>query len=232
MERKFTLGNSPECDIAITTNSIIAPKQLEFDYRDNNMFVRNLDKRYPVFINNESLKENFKLLDNGDTIFAFGVKMVCIGKNIFLNQNKNKLQINFNLFNSILPPSNNLNLRPEDEDDSDLYKESEYFTRAPRLISVIEEELRIDNPPAAQEISQLPLIISVGSMMGMGLIMVLNSINNIMKNIENQQKGVDNSRQIKILIITLSVMLFTMIILPLVNKRYQKNALEKKELAR
>ena len=131
-----------------------------------------------------------------------------------------------------MPPSNNLNLRPEDEDDSDLYKESEYFTRAPRLISVIEEELRIDNPPAAQEISQLPLIISVGSMMGMGLIMVLNSINNIMKNIENQQKGGDNSRQIKVLIITLSVMLFTMIVLPLLNKRYQKTALEKKELAR
>lgn len=233
MERKFTLGNSPECDISITTNNIIAPKQLEFDYRENNMFVRNLDKRYPVFINNESLKENFKLLENGDTIFAFGVKMVCIGKNIFLNQNKNKLQINFNLFNSILPPSNNLNLRPEDEDDSDLYKESEYFTRAPRLISVIEEEeLRIDNPPPAQEISQLPLILSVGSMMGMGLVMVINSINNIMKNIENQQQGGDNSRQIKVLIITLSVMLFTMIVLPLLNKRYQKTALEKKELAR
>ena len=95
MERKFTLGNNPECDIAITINSIIAPKQLEFDYRDNNMFVRNLDKRYPVFINNESLKENFKLLENGDTIFAFGVKMVCIGKNIFLNQKQTSDKFQF-----------------------------------------------------------------------------------------------------------------------------------------
>ena len=232
MEKTFSIGNSADCDISIS-NNLIAGEQLEFDYKNNIMYARNLDKRYPVFINNEPLKENFKLLENGDTIFVFGIKIVCIGKNIFLNQNKNKVQINFNLFNSIEPPKDHLSLRPEDEDDSDIYSENEYFTRAPRLISVVEEEeLRIDNPPTATQTNSMPLILTMGSIMGMSIIMILNSINNIQRNMEQAAKGVDNSRQIKLLIVSLVVMLGTMVVLPFVTKMYNKRAIENREIAR
>ena len=232
-EKTFSIGSDSSCEINIPNNSLIAGKQLEFDFHNNSMFARNLDKRYPVFVNNEPLKESFRLLENGDTIFVFGIKIVCIGKNIFLNQNTQSINVSYNTFHIIDPPKDKLQLRPEDEDDSDLYSESEYFTRAPRLISVIEEEeLRIDNPPSPQNPSQMPLILTMGSMLGMAVIMVINYTNNIQKNMENVEKGNGNPRQTKILVITLVIMLLTMVAIPFISKRYQRRMLENREIYR
>ena len=229
MERKFVIGKGEDTDIQVS-NYIIADKQIEIDYKDNGIFARNMDIRYPIFVNNEPLKENFKAIENGDTILAFGLKIVCIGNNIFLNQSPNKLKINYNFFNDVHLPKELSNLRPEDEDDSDIYSEDEYFSRAPRLISVVETEtFKIDNPPGPQNANSTPVLLAMGTMLGMSLLMVIRFINNVQTSVEN---GSENTRQFRMIVIVFIISILTMVAIPLASKAYTKKAHENRENAR
>lgn len=214
----FTIGSGQENDIIIISN-LIAPKQLIFDYQENSLFVRNEDSRYPVFINNEVLTDRFKPLRNGDLIFTLGLKIVIIGKDLFINKPANEIEINSPNFIKA-KEEDNLKLKPETDDFNDIYNENDYFSRAPRLFNVIEEEtIKIEAPPDNQDKDSTPLIISMGTQLAMGLTMMLSTINSI----TSKNQGQTNKVAITISIVSAVLMLISMLFMPMVTKKYNKN---------
>ena len=213
----FSIGSSTENDIKIN-NELIAPKHLIFDYQNNSLFVRNVDTRYPAFINNEVLTDRFKPVKNGDLIFTLGLKIVIINKELFINKNSNEVDI---LSPNIIKAKEveNIMLEPEVEVFNDIYDEKDYFSRAPRLFNVIEKEkITIENPPDNQDKDNTPLVISMGTQLAMGLTMILSTMNSITSN----NQGKPNKTATVISIVSAFLMLTSMLFMPLITKKYNK----------
>ena len=214
----FSIGNSKDNDIIIA-NDLMASKQIIFDYQNGSLFIRSADIRYPTFVNDEILTDKFKQLNNGDIIYSMGVKLIIVGKDLFFNLPENSIEINSPNFIKTREEEN-IVLEPEIEVFNDIYSENDYFSRAPRLYDNIEEKtIRIENPPSNQNKDNAPFIISMGTQLAMGLTMMLSTINSI----TSQEQGQDNRAARTISIISAILMLTSMLLMPLITKKYNTN---------
>ena len=136
-----------------------------------------------VYINKVPAKDC--KLKVGDTIFVMGFKMI-IGRDfIVINNPNNKVKYN----SGILAEFSSTDEIPTDtkelDDDTivDLYKDDDYFLRAPRFKSKVEPEvISIDPPPASEKGEEMPFIYTVGPMITMGMtsmVTVVTTITNL-----------------------------------------------------
>ena len=223
---EISIGKSASNDISYN-NTLMSENHARIFYNDGKWNIKNYDKMFGTYVNGEQIYEKEYELKNGDVIFILGLKIILIGNSIYINNPINKVK--YLLKNLILNKSKNELKDEPDGEETELYTEDDYFSRAPRIVDKIEEEkMIIDGPPSQREENQMPLILSMGASLSMGVMMVLSSINLIDG---YTSKTADSKEIIMRLVMTLS-MLIGMIVIPIISRKYQEKIDRKYEKER
>lgn len=132
----------------IIDNQLINKKQAKIFYSNGILFIENYDVDFGTFINNKPVGNKRRFLFNGDVIFIMGLKIIIMGRKIFINNPFNKVTYSKNMFEINKEKDITFKIEPEDEDDIEIYSEEDYFAKAPRITNLIErEKVKIDAPP-------------------------------------------------------------------------------------
>ncbi len=177
----IVIGSNAQSDI-FYKNGLVADTHARIFLDKNRWKIQNLDKKYGTFVNYKTISNNVQNLSNGDVIFILGLKLVLIGNNIYINNPQNKVSFSGSKF-KLQEHEKQIELDEqydESENTEQLYSDEEYFFKAPRIINVIEnEKIRIDAPPQLQEKNDMPFILTMGSSLTMGVMMITTMLSTI-----------------------------------------------------
>lgn len=199
-------------------NKLVSKSHARITLKEGRLFIENYDNNFGTFINSKPLNQNTQLL-NGDVITIFGLKIIIMGQSIFIN-NPNK-QVNIDS-NHLIPCKEKQEmpmLNSIEEDEAELYTNKEYYSRAPRISNIIEEEeIKIDAPPQLQEKQEMPMVLMLGSTLSMGAMMMVS----MMSTIDNGIRGNADTRQTTFSIVMSLIMIIGMILFPILSIKYEK----------
>ena len=217
---EICIGRSVKSQI-LYNNKMVANLHAKIYNVNGRMVLENYDECLGTFVNNMPVGKNGHILTNGDTIFIMGLKIIIMGKSLFINEpNNNVLCKKENLVANSELPTLRQETHTEETNFEDLYKEDEYFSRAPRITNIIEtEKMKIDAPPHIQDKEEMPAILAIGSSLTMGVMMFASIFNAI----DGKVNGTTSSKQMVVQLITAGAMLIAMILFPILTVRYNKN---------
>lgn len=225
---EFTIGSAPNNDI-IYKDKFAKDSHARIIFRNGRWHIENYDTIFGTFINDEFLDEKSELIENGDIISILGIRLMIIGRELSIIGDTGlttitnpKMKMNLIRHQEI----QNLNLNNDEDEDIELYKESDYFYRAPRIMNKIEKEnITIDQPPQKEgkgDPSQFLMLFSTGAMSIVTIITLITTLGSA------QNNSISKS-QIIIRVITAVVMLISMLVIPIIRSVTMKKSRRKKE---
>ncbi len=197
----------------------VARNQLKIDFNNGIYSVTNINPQIPMYVN--GIPAVSADLRYGDTIFILGLKLSII-KDIFYINNPNKLvKFDSQMFNMRMTPELDYSKIPTEPDPIiEMYKKEDYFLKPPRFDERIEEKtLVIDPPPAAQKQEEMPAILTMGSMMMMGMSSMMTGV----MTLTNVINGTTPLSTALPSLLTAAAMLCCMLVLPTISKMYNKH---------
>lgn len=222
------IGNDKSCNLQFSCNllkgtcaslSLKEGKLILSKTNDNNIYINNVI---------DNFKEYY--LNSGDFINIYGLKIMALNGTILINNPMNNVKLDINSAN--LTPIQIVNdAEPQDMEikDAELYTKEQYFSKAPRIRRTIQTKIINLSPPPKQEgEDRMPLILTIGPMMTMGvisLVMVINTVSKI-------QSGTTTIQQAWPQLASSGAMLLSMLLWPTLTKIFNKKIKEslKKEL--
>lgn len=227
MERdsNFTIGSSNDNAFSCN-NQLISPKQVEITYQNRTWLIKDLNSEYKTFINNKALNGMVRL-NHGDVIFIMGVKIIVLGNMLIYNNPLESVTYNNNLpAHPIEREENPKVVTTEEEEETKLYTENDYFIRSPRFMEVIEKEnFILDEPPKNNEQEDMPFILTAGPMITMAsssFVMLLVAF----MSMQNGQR--DIMSVLPTIAISISMMAGTLL-WPTISRSYTKKMNKKKK---
>lgn len=180
--------------------------------------IENYDSKYGIFVNDFPVYDNTKDIFNGDIIFIMGLQIVMIKDSLYINNPHNKVEINDN--NLILSKEKNVIKNNEQYIKSKINKpKEEYYSRSPRMIPQIKKEkVKIDEPPDIKDDRQKPMILVLGSSITMGVMMMAS----LATTIQGIARGTAGAFEIFLGFITTIAMLIAMIVIPVLDVKWEK----------
>lgn len=227
--QEISIGSDKNNDI-IYRNLLVKDKHARIFYSGGKLIIENFDTNFGTFVNGNVVTSKMKLLLNGDVVFILGLKIIILGKSIYINNPFNLVKYNKNLF-TLNHAKYKIPKQIDSEDDNDnnnieLYSENEYFARMPRITSVIEhEKLKIDSPPENQDKEGTPIALTLASSMAMGLISVISLSSTLSKVAAGETTLKDSFSSI----LMSFAMLVSMLLIPIISAKYEKRRKKKKE---
>ena len=191
----------------------------------NNIITLTKPNTYIMYRNNLPILGNEIIANIGDQIYIYGLKIIILKDFILINNPGNNVKVNTTsgqLTDKIIQ----YNDQCEDKEikDEELYSKNEYFSKPPRIRRVIEKKtIKIDAPPKTADAQEMPLILTIGPMLGMGITSILTLFNTIIK-IKSGETTLDKSWTS---IVTGIVMLLSSLLWPLLTKFYTKHQRKK-----
>lgn len=221
---KITIGRDLKNDI-VYKDDLVSKIHAKIFYTNGRWKIENLDNKFGTFVNNRPVGNNGTLLFNGDVVFIMGLKIIIMGRSIFINTPQNKIICNNEIF---VLNRKKVEVLPDDKEieNIELFSEKEYFSRAPRISNMIEhEKVKIDAPPNSQNKEEMPLILVLGSSLSMGAMMVISIINAV----DGKITGKATTKETIFLLISAVAMLISMIVFPILSIKYDKKRKKKYE---
>ncbi len=222
---EMTIGSKETCQIQYN-NPYVEPENARLIFRDNLWSISALSSNRNVYVNNKKVIN--KVLSNGDVIFIMGLKIIVIKNNIIIN-NVDKIKVDSNLFVESRYPKQNAKVFEESDEEILMYKDSDYFFKAPRFRNNPDKiVMQIDSPPPKPEEDKTPLLFSIGPMLTMGMtsaVSAFTAINSVVTNHRPLKEALPS-------IIMAVAMLCTMFLWPLLNKWYKKKQFKAQEKLR
>ena len=223
-DAEVTIGRKETCHIQYN-NLYIDEEHAKLVYSKGVWHINSLSNK-GIYINGEKVVS--KKLQNGDVIFIMGLKIVVIKNNIIIN-NIDKIKVDSSLFFQSKYPKQNIKEFVETDEEIRMYKDSDYFFKAPRFRNNPDLiTLNIDPAPMKEEEDKTPLLFSMGPMLTMGMTSAVSAFTAI-------NSVVTNNRPIKEAlpsIIMAVAMLMTMVLWPTLNRIYKKKQYKKREKLR
>lgn len=219
----LTIGREPNSHIAYN-NKLVNYKHAALIKSGNRWFVENYDPIFGTFVNDKKVGQR-QDINNGDIIFIMGLKIILIKNKIYINNPQNKLKCNSKYF---IPEKNN-EIRTEELIDKEpeevnLYVDEDYFSRAPRISSIIEKEkVNIDPPPSLPSKDEMPAFLVLGSSFAMGLVMIFSMFSTI-RGIANGTASIGETITSLLMCVT---MLIAMVLIPILTRKWEKRQKEK-----
>lgn len=209
-------------------NPNIHYNQVDINYNNGVYHIKNLFPDVNMYVNNYLTTECY--IKYGDVIFIDGLAFSFVGKMIMFNSIDNKVKYATNKFKIHQSQKLDYSLIDKISDQNiELYDQSEYFIRPPRFSEIIEpKDVSVDNPPAKQDAESMPILLTLGPMLVMGMGSSVSGAIALMKVISGEASLKENLTQI----LTALCMLTAMLIFPTISKAYQKNRNKKKERLR
>ena len=229
--KRYNINDNCELTIGSSDNQNIVMKGLNIHAsyailtkNDNGYIINNVNDSL-VYVNDTAVSK--KALESGDIIFIYGYKIIILGNGILINNPFNSLNINSN--NLVLKEEKDSNtqlLPPVDDDNAVIYNDNDYYSRQPRFVTTINEEvIQIDNPPAKIEPDDMPLIYTLGPM----LTMTMTSAVSITTTIMNMSTGKSTWGSAIPALLIAGAMIASTLLWPSLMKRYNKKRQIKSE---
>ncbi len=224
--KQIVIGKNRESDIYYH-NDFVDDIHACISIKNKKYILENKDRTFGTFVNEEPVFDSPIELANGDVIFIMGLKIIILGNYLYINNPDKKVICDGSTLKEVRSIDKLLDKPIQDDDDNlELYTEKDYFSNFPRIRNVIEKEkVNIDTPPAKQNINQMPAILQLGPSIAMGVMMLLNMYNTIQSRIN----GTASKRSIMISIIVTILMLISMLVFPIISKKYDKHRKKKYE---
>ena len=224
---ELLIGTDNRADI-IYNYPLVSRQQAKLINNNGTWIVQDLNSKYGTYVNNVAVTS--KQLEYGDIIFIMGLKIVLMKDTIIINNIANHLKINERSFEVVGEfVQKQTEFDNPDEESIEFYKEDDYFYRAPRFKTGIEDAvITIDPPPAKEEEDKTPAIFTIGPMLTMGMMSMTMGYNSLMGVINGTM---DLGPALPTLIMSFA-MLATMLLWPTLQRRYQKRQRKKREAER
>lgn len=223
----ITIGSSDNNTI-IYKNPLTSPQHTKLEYKNNTWLIEDLNSQNGTFVNNLVIpKEKITVLNHGDIIFIMGLKIIVLGNQLTINNPLNSIKINNNILKEKKDEHKTEKYTSDDEElETNLYDENDYFVRLPRFTETLEpKNFKIDPHPNIPEQEQTPMILTLGPMITMGstsFVMLLVAFISLQ----------DNNRNFYSILPTIAIsisMLAGVLIWPTLNKRFTKKQQEKRK---
>lgn len=225
--QNITIGSDPKAPISYNF-PLVSNQQARLIYNNGTWLIQDLNSKYGTYVNNEAITS--KKLEYGDIIFTMGLEIVVMKETLILNNVPNYLKIDENAFKrveSVIQKQTEFD--NPDEEGIEFFKEDDYFYRAPRFKTGIEEVVvNIDPPPPEQEEDKTPMIYTIGPMLTMAMMSMTTGYTALSGVINGTS---DLSAALPTLLIS-GAMITTMLLWPAMQRSYQKRQRRKKEKER
>ena len=222
--REFAIGRGTDQNIVLD-NHYIALKHATLTKDEKGFKIDAIDTKFGVYVNGNKISS--MRLETGDKVFIIGYTIIILNDYILINNNNGRAVVNSTALAKKQMPKYSEELLATEEDDSlVLYEENDYYSRQPRFVtSITEEILKIDSPPGKQEPDETPVLLTVGPM----LTMTMTSIVTLSTSILNVTKG--DSTWVKILpsVVIAVAMISSVLLWPSLLKKYNKKKMLKNE---
>lgn len=223
--QEITIGSSEECDITYD-HPFVKQKHARIFYSNGKLMLENLDSNYGTFVNNNPVDRRVKMLFNGDVIFIMGLKIIIIGRSIYINSPFERVSYNSDAFERNDTIIDIPELQEDDDIDIEIYSEKDYFARAPRISNIIErEKIKIDPPPQIDNKEAMPLLYTLGSSLTMGIIMIISMISTA----DRLMTGNATVKDTIFSILTSIAMLIAILLIPILSRKYEEKQKNKNE---
>lgn len=221
----MVIGNSAECNIGYSCEYI---KGIVCTLRffENRLLLEN-QKNVRIYVNRKVLQLKSYYIKNGDQINIYGLKLTFYNGLLLINNPKGQVQVNqvssklSAYYLSDSEPPKDLEFK-----DVELYTKEDYFSKSPRLRRITEtKRIDLSPPPKEENNKDLPMILTIGPMLTMGImaiVMLLNTVNRL-------YLGETTIEQSWPSLVTSAAMLVSMLVWPLLTKRYNKKQKEKQK---
>jgi S-DNA-T family DNA segregation ATPase FtsK/SpoIIIE len=227
--KEITIGND-EKNTIYYNYPLVSKQQTRLIYNNGKWVIQDLNSKYGTYVNNQVITS--QELEYGDIVFIMGLEIIPMKESIIINNIPNHIRID----ESTLVREDAIIQRQTEQDNPDeenveFFSEDDYFYRAPRFKTGIEETVvAIDPPPAEPEEDKTPMIYTVGPMLTMAM-MSMTTGYNALSGVIN---GTTDLSTVFPTLLMSGAMIATMLLWPNLQKRYQnkqkrKSAKERKE---
>ena len=215
------VGNTDKS--TVKCNNSISQDYFYITCKENKLILTPFPKNY-VYINNKRILSE-TIIKLGDKISSYGIDILIINNLLFIVSSKNNIKVKERESNiklkSFTPSKENLNLEIKDRD---LYEETSYFSKSPRLRRFIEKkELQLEAPPQNNKMEDMPMLLTVGPMLTMGASSSMMLVNTIMRVNNGQTTYQESWPQL----VMSGGMLMSTLLWPTLTKLYQKHREDK-----
>ena len=218
--KEFCIGSGRESHI-IYQNKLVSNMHARIFYNNGRWMIENFDKRYGTFVNNKPVDKETSILSNGDVIFIMGLKIILMGNSIYMNNPQGNANY-YEQYFELEEINNNIINVPKDEESNEeieLYTENDYFSKAPRITNIIErEKVKIDAPPQIQDKEETPMILTLGSTLSMGVMMMIS----MYMTIDGRVSGTATTKDTVTSLLMALAMLVSILVFPILMSRYEK----------
>lgn len=217
------IGSNDKCQIKYP---LIEDHAATFKLENNKFYLYDNNSKNGLYVNNARvrIKKQIKL---GDIIFLNGLKIILISANdtkttnylLAINNYNNK-----NIMVSLMTTNGNIEIDNKYRDDEEeieypLYKEEEYFHKKPRFTHKIETlEIKVDAPPAKQEETQSPMLLTIGPMLTMSMtsvVTLLTTLQSVMNGDTTMEKAIPS-------LVICGAMIASVFVWPILTRMYEK----------
>ena len=226
--REILIGRDKKNQI-VYNNDAISKVHAKMILNNGKWILENVDNKFGTYVNNIPVNKDIRVLLNGDVVFILGLKIIIMGNTFFVNNPLGNVIVNKNEFKIIERKKETIELKEEEENDADLYNDDDYYFRAPRIKDKIEcETVKIDSPPQKEKRDEMPTALVLGSSLSMSAIM-LTSVFSAIQGIKN---GTMSKAETTISLIVAFAMLMSMLMFPMLERKWEKRQREKNEKKR
>ena len=217
------IGRLPDCDIQYESNKI---SKLHATLRISNGQIQIADHNSlnGTFVNGRAVEK--ATLKNGDVIFLMGLQIVVTRYFLYINNPEGEVTVRGSALQEIHLPRYTPKIK-EFEEEEDL-EEEDFYYRAPRFKHDVDMlELKLDAPPTPQTEDGMPMIMSLGPSITMGMASATTATYAVYNAISNGNMA----SAIPSLAMAVG-MLGGTLLWPMITKFYQKKSRIRKEAAR
>ena len=226
--REVLIGKSEQNQI-IYKNEAVSNLHAKLSLDNGKWILENVDKKIGTYVNGTPVNKDIRVLLNGDVIFILGLKIIVMGNSFFINNPLGEVTIDQNELKIIGLKTKNTIFKEEEENDLDLYTDKDYYYRAPRIKNKIEcENIKIDPPPQREKRDEMPMALVLGSTVSMSAIM----LTSVFSSIQGIKNGTRSTTENVLSLIVAFAMLMSMIMFPMLERKWQKRQKDKYEKKR
>ena len=219
------IGNDNNCNLNYNCEYIKGPVA-QISYKDNHLTL-DIGNNSIIYVNNKSIKKNNYFIKIGDTINIYGLKLIFLSNTVLINSQGNRLIVNESLSKLTKynypkqEPNQNIEIK-----DRDLYSKEEYYSKSPRIRRTIEtKHIELSDPPQLGENQEIPLILTIGPMLTMGMTSIV-SVASTMSKLGSKEITLKDSWPSLLVSIA---MLVSMLLWPTITSHYNKKVQKKRK---
>lgn len=223
-EVTLTIGREMDNSI-VYNNQFVSQPHARITFSPNGISIQDLGSLNFTYVNGVNVRQ--ANLKNGDVVYIMGLQIVVTNQYVFINHPDGQVFVRSkSLIEHHLPAVDYS--ADTGEDDFDLEIAEEYYYRPPRFKHDVDTfELKIDAPPSDQNKDEMPLIMTIGPSMTMGMASIATGAYSV---VSAMARG-DITAAIPSIIMSISMLLGTLM-WPLVTRTYQRRQRRKKEALR